>query len=332
MQKESNPTLVLGISNTYDSIRQVIEKARGTAYRAVNFIIVTAYWNIGKIIIEEEQKGKRKADYGAYLIKELSARLTKEYGQGFDERNLRYIRQFFVSYPIRNALRSELSWTHYRTLLRVENRHARNFYLLECINSRWSTRELERQINTLLYERLTISKSKKKVMELSAKGLAVQKPEDIIKDPYVLEFLNLPENYSEKELEGRIISNLQIFLLELGKGFSFVARQFRMEIGRKQFYADLVFYNKNLRCYVLIELKISGSPSDIGQMSLYLNYFKRHMNQPGDNAPIGIILSGDSTSIEVKYALGGINRRIFASRYMLDLPSVEELKKAAGIN
>ncbi|MFA5888220.1 MAG: PDDEXK nuclease domain-containing protein [Candidatus Nanoarchaeia archaeon] len=331
MKKEDKQP-VQGIGNAYEGIKQVIERARNTAYRTVNFIMVAAYWNIGKIIAEEEQKGTKRANYGTYLIKELSARLTKEYGQGFDESNIRHMRQFFLSFPIQDALRLELSWTHYRTLLRVENSKAREFYTIECINSRWSTRMLERQINTLLYERLASGRDKKKVMALSIKGQAVQKPEDIIKDPYVLEFLNMPENYSEKELENRIISNLQMFLLELGRGFSFVARQFRMEIGKKQFYADLVFYNKTLRCYVLIDLKISGSHADIGQMNLYLNYFKSKVNSEGDNEPIGIILSRNNEKIEIKYALGGISSQIFASRYMLSLPSPEQLKKVIEIS
>ena len=290
MKKENNQQLISGVDNSYENIRQVIEKARGTAYRAVNFIMVAAYWNIGKIIVEEEQKGKKRADYGAYLVKILSSRLTKEYGRGFTQSNLFYMRQFFITFPKFHALRGELSWTHYRALLHIKNKQARDFYTIECINSRWSTRELERQINTLLYERLALSRDKRKVMALSVKGQDIQNPEDIIKDPYVLEFLDLPSSYSEKELEDRIISNLQMFLLELGKGFSFVARQFRMEIGRRQFYADLVFYNKNLRCYVLLDLKTGKAcHSDIGQMNLYLNYFKSHVNQPGDNVPIGII-------------------------------------------
>lgn len=252
MKKEGCRQPISGISNTYENIKGIIEKARSTAYRAVNFIMVAAYWNIGKIIVEEEQKGKARADYGAYLVKELSARLTRDYGAGFDESNVRHMRQFFLSFPIQDALRLELSWTHYRTLLRVENSKAREFYIIECISNRWNTRELERQINSGLYERLTASKDRKQIMDLSKKGQVIEKPEDIIKDPYVFEFLKMPSRYSEKQLEEKIVNNLKMFLLELGKGFSFVARQFRMQMGRKQFYADLVFYNKNLRCYVLI--------------------------------------------------------------------------------
>ncbi|MFA5887426.1 MAG: PDDEXK nuclease domain-containing protein [Candidatus Nanoarchaeia archaeon] len=325
MQKESYSLLVSGIGH-------LLEEGRHKALSAVNRIITQTYWQIGKMIVEFEQKGKKRAIYGGSLIGSLSQDLTKRYGKGFTVSNLKYMRQFYLACPISHALRGELNWTHYRLLLHVENKRARDFYLIECINSRWSTRQLERQINTRLYERLALSRNKKQIMALSAKGQDIQKPEDIIKDPYVLEFLDLPSSHSEKELEDRIIINLQMFLLELGKGFSFVARQFRMEIGRKQFYADLVFYNKNLRCYVLIDLKISGSHADIGQMNLYLNYFKSHVNQQGDNAPIGIILSGNNTSIEVKYALGGLSNRIFASKYMIDLPSVEELKKAVGYN
>jgi predicted nuclease of restriction endonuclease-like (RecB) superfamily len=325
MKKEGYNQLVSGIG-------QLLNEGRQKAVSAVNRIITITYWQIGKMIVEFEQKGKKRAIYGGSLIESLSQDLTKRHGKGFTISNLKYMRQFYLACPISHALRGELNWTHYRLLLHVKNKQTRDFYTMECMNSRWSTRELERQINTQLYERLALSRDKKEIMALSTKGQAIQKPEDIIKDPYVLEFLDLPSSYSEKELEDRIISNLQMFLLELGKGFSFVARQFRMEIGQKQFYADLVFYNKNLRCYVLIDLKISSSHADIGQMNFYLNYFKRHVNQPTDNAPIGIILSKNSTSIEVKYALGGLSNKIFASKYMLSLPSVEELKKAVEYN
>ncbi|HII16088.1 MAG TPA: DUF1016 domain-containing protein [Nanoarchaeota archaeon] len=319
-----------GITGAYISIREIIEKARSTAYRAVNFIMVAAYWNIGRIIIEEEQEGKKRADYGSYLLKELSARLTKEYGPGFDERNLRYIRQFFVSYPIRNALRSELSWTHYRTLLHVENKQARDFYTIECINSRWNTRELERQINTLLYERLALSKDKKKVMQLSTKGQGIQKPEDIIKDPYVLEFLNLKENkgFHEKDIEKALIEKSKELLLELGKGFSFVERQSRITVDGEHYYVDLVFYNYILKCFVLIDLKVGRlTHHDIGQMDFYVRYFEKEKKQKGDNPTIGLILCSDKNAAMAKYTLLENSKHIFASKYRLCLPDEETLKK-----
>jgi predicted nuclease of restriction endonuclease-like (RecB) superfamily len=330
MKKESLQQPVSGAGKTYESIRQVIEKARSTAYRAVNFIMVATYWNIGKIIVEEEQKGKTKAAYGDYLIKSLSARLTKEYGQGFDESNLRYIRMFYFAFPIRDALRHELSWTHYRTLLHIKNKHARDFYTVECINSNWSTRELERQINTLLYERLALSRDKKKVMELSIKGQIIQKPEDIIKDPYVLEFLNLKENkaFHEKDIEKALIDKSKELLLELGKGFSFVERQHRITVDGEHYYVDLVFYNYILKCFVLIDLKVGRlTHKDIGQMDFYVRYFEKEKRQKEDNPPIGLILCSDKNEAMAKYTLLEKSKHIFASKYQYCLPDEETLGK-----
>lgn len=217
----------INIDKLYGNIKLILEKARGNAYRAVNFAMVIAYWQIGKVIVEEEQKGKKRAEYGQALIKELSKRISKEYGAGFDESNLRKMRKFYLIFPIQDALRPKLSWTHYRLLLRVEKETARNFYMLECIKNNWSTREFERQISSLLYERIALSRDKQKVKELSKKGQIIRKPEDIVKDPYVLEFLGIAENknHLEKKLESLLIEKLKDFLLELGKGFSFVERQ-----------------------------------------------------------------------------------------------------------
>ncbi|MFH0798148.1 MAG: PDDEXK nuclease domain-containing protein [Candidatus Woesearchaeota archaeon] len=325
-----NQQPIPSIGSTYESIKQVIEKARGTAYRAVNFIMVAAYWNIGKIIVEKEQKGKKRADYGAYLLQELSARLTKEYGQGFDESNLRYIRLFYLTFQKCDALRHELSWTHYRTLLHIKNKQARDFYTIECINSRWNTRELERQINTLLYERLAISRDKKRVMELSVKGQAIQKPEDIIKDPYVLEFLNLKENraFHEKDIEKALIEKSKELLLELGRGFSFVERQSRITVDGEHYYVDLVFYNYILKCFVLIDLKVGKlTHQDIGQMDFYVRYFEKEKRQKEDNPTIGLILCSGKNEAMAKYTLLEKNKRIFASKYRLCLPDEETLKK-----
>jgi predicted nuclease of restriction endonuclease-like (RecB) superfamily len=318
------------VDSTYQSIRQILEKARNAVYRSINFAMVLAYWNIGKVIIEEEQQGKERAEYGKALIKELSLRLTKEYGKGFDESNLRNIRQFYLTFPNCDALRHELTWTHYRLLLRIENEDARNFYMLETVDSNWSTRELERQIGSLLYERIALSKNKDKVKDLSTKGHVVQKPEDIIKDPYVLEFLNLRDSkdFLESDLEQGLINKLQEFLLELGKGFAFVARQKRITIDGNHFYIDLVFYNYLLKCFLLIDLKIGKlTHQDIGQMDFYVRYFEHEVKQESDNPTIGLILCSDKNEAMVKYTLLENSQRIFASKYKLYLPSEEELKE-----
>ena len=318
------------LNSTYQSIREILEKAKSGVYRSINFAMVLAYWNIGKVIVEEEQQGKERAEYGKALIKELSARLTKEYGKGFDESNLRNIRQFYITFPNCDALRHELTWTHYRLLLRIEKEDARNFYILETVDSNWSTRELERQIGSLLYERIALSKNKDNVKELSTKGHVVQKPEDIIKDPYVLEFLNLRESrdFLESDLEQGLINKLQEFLLELGKGFAFVARQKRITIDGDHFYIDLVFYNYLLRCFLLIDLKIGKlTHKDIGQMDFYVRYFEHEVKQENDTPTIGLILCSHKNEAMVKYTLLENNNRIFASKYKLYLPSEEELKE-----
>jgi predicted nuclease of restriction endonuclease-like (RecB) superfamily len=317
------------VDSTYHSIREILGKARSAVYRSINFTMVLAYWNIGKVIVDDEQHGKERAEYGKALIKELSLRLTKEYGKGFDESNLRNIRKFYLTFPNCDALRHELTWTHYRLLLRIKKEDARNFYMLETIDSNWSTRELERQIGSLLYERIALSKNKDKVKELSTKGHVIQKPEDIIKDPYVLEFLNLRESrdFLESDLEQGLINKLQEFLLELGKGFAFVARQKRITIDGDHFYIDLVFYNYLLRCFLLIDLKIGKlTHQDIGQMDFYARYFEQEVKQESDNPTIGLILCSHKNEAMVKYTLLENNHRIFASKYKLYLPSEEELK------
>jgi predicted nuclease of restriction endonuclease-like (RecB) superfamily len=317
------------VDSTYQSIREILGKARSAVYRSINFTMVLAYWNIGKVIVDDEQHGKERAEYGKALIKELSLRLTKEYGKGFDESNLRNIRKFYLTFPNCDALRHELTWTHYRLLLRIKKEDTRNFYMLETVDSNWSTRELERQIGSLLYERIALSKNKDNVKELSTKGHVVQKPEDIIKDPYVLEFLNLRESrdFLEIDLEQGLINKLQEFLLELGKGFAFVARQKRITIDGDHFYIDLVFYNYLLRCFLLIDLKIGKlTHQDIGQMDFYARYFEQEVKQESDNPTIGLILCSHKNEAMVKYTLLENNHRIFASKYKLYLPSEEELK------
>jgi predicted nuclease of restriction endonuclease-like (RecB) superfamily len=322
------PTKV--IDSAYQSIRNVLEQARASAYRAVNAAMVQAYWQIGRIIVEEEQKGKERAEYGSEMLKGLSQKLTKEYGKGFDESNLRNIRQFYIIFSNCDALRHELSWTHYRLLLRIEKENARSFYMLECISNKWSTRELERQINSLLYERLALSKDKNKVKQLSLKGQVIQKPEDIVKDPYVLEFLNLNENKNliEKDIEQALIDKLNKFILELGKGFSFVARQKRITVDGEHYYIDLVFYNYLLKCFVLIDLKVGKlTHQDIGQMDFYIRYFEKEEMNKGDNPPIGIILCSDKNEVMVKYTMLNKSKKIFASKYKIYLPSEKELKE-----
>ncbi len=318
------------INNTYTIIKSILEKARANAYRAVNFAMVQAYWQIGKAIVEEEQKGKKRAQYGSKLIEEVSIKLINEYGNNFNERNLWYMRQFYLSFKILNALRSELTWTHYRLLLKVERDDARSFYMIESINNNWSTRELERQINTLLFERIVLSKNKKKVKEISKKGQIIKKPQDMIKDPYVLEFLGLNRSnkLAEKDLENALIDKLQKFLLELGKGFSFIARQKRITLEGDHFYIDLVFYNYILKCFFLIDLKVGKlTHNDIGQMDFYVRYFEKEIKKTEDNTTIGLILCADKNNAMARYTLLADKKNIFASKYKLYLPSEEELKK-----
>lgn len=317
-------------SKIYHDIAAILATARANAYRAVNEVMVQAYWEIGRIIVEEEQRGKKRADYGKTLIAELARRLTADFGKGFTETNLKYMRQFYLTFPIRHALRDELSWTHYRLILRVEKEAARNFYLNESINSRWSTRELERQINSLLYERLVLSRDKEQVLELAREGQLVRTPQDLIKDPFILEFLNIAEPHAvrEKDLEQGLIEHLQNFLLELGRGFAFVARQKRISIDGDHFYIDLVFYNFLLKCFVLIDLKIGKlTHGDIGQMDFYVRYFEQEEKASDDNPTIGLILCSDKNEAIVKYTLLEESRQIFASRYKLYLPTEAELQR-----
>ena len=312
----------------FEEVKKVLQEARNKVYKTANNAMVEAYWNIGRIIVEK-QSGNEKAEYGAALLKNLSKEMTKEFGKGFTLTNLKYMRQFYLTFPKSHALSDQLSWTHYRLLMRVENENARNFYIEEAIKSNWSTRQLERQITTLFYERILSSKNKEKVSQEIYK-LEPKKnlPEDIIKDPYVLEFLGLPENidFLEKNLEQSLINHLQKFLLELGRGFSFVARQKRITFDGRHFYIDLVFYNYILKCFVLIDLKVGDlTHQDLGQMQMYVHYFQEEMMNEGDNPPIGIVLCAAKSDSIVKYTLPKGEKQIFASKYMLYLPSEEEL-------
>ena len=313
----------------YNEIKSILVNARNKVYHTANFAMVEAYWNIGKKIIEE-QGGKDTAEYGQGLLEELSKQMTKDFGKGFTVANLKNMRQFYLIFPNGYALRSELSWTHYRSLMRVENEKARNFYLEEAIKSNWSTRQLDRQINSFFYERLLSSKNKEEVSKEITKLEKNKIPEDIIRDPYVLEFLGLEQNtdFYESDLEQALITHLQKFLLELGRGFSFVARQKRFTFDGRHFRIDLVFYNYILKCFVLIDLKIGDlTHQDLGQMQMYVHYYEREMMNEGDNPPIGIVLCADKSDSIVKYTLPEGEKQIFASKYKLYLPSEEELLK-----
>jgi predicted nuclease of restriction endonuclease-like (RecB) superfamily len=313
--------------NFYNEIRNILLTARNKVYHTANFAMVEAYWNIGKSIIEE-QGGNEKAEYGSGLLKELSKQMTHDFGKGFTVTNLKYMRQFYLTFPNGHALRDELSWTHYRLLMKVENDNAREFYMQEAVKSGWSTRQLERQINTFFYERLLSSKNKEKVVAEIQSLETAKTPEDIIRDPYVLEFLGLNPNddFYESDLEQALITHLQKFLLELGRGFSFVARQKRITFDGRHFWIDLVFYNYILKCFVLIDLKIGDlTHQDLGQMQMYVHYYERELMNEGDNPPIGIVLCADKSESVVRFTLPENETQIFASKYKLYLPSEEEL-------
>lgn len=377
----------------YRRIREILESARAGVARSVNTTQVVSNWLIGREIVEEEQRGENRAQYGKQLIATLSKRLTKDYGSGYSIQSLFYFKQFYLTYPslvqqaasfhaargelgtgrelpILHAVRGEsavsksdaarrnfelstlsadighaargkswqpgrlhpnLSWTHYRTLLRVESPEARAFYEIEAIENNWSARELERQINSLLYERLAKSRDKKGLMRLATNGQEIARPADIFKDPVVIEFLGLPETprLVESDLEAALLNNLQGFLLELGKGFAFVARQERITLEGDHFYVDLVFYHTVLKCFVLIDLKVEKlTHADLGQLQLYVNYYDQQRCTAGDNPTLGLILCTDKNDTVVKYTLGADqSNKIFASRYKLHLPSEDELRE-----
>jgi predicted nuclease of restriction endonuclease-like (RecB) superfamily len=317
-----------GFEQAYERIKSILTEARARAHRAINVAMVAAYWEIGRVIIEEEQRGLPRAEYGAGLLPEIAQRLTAEFGKGFDRRNLGVMRAFYLAYPICGAVRRELSWTHYRLLLRVENPDARSFYENETINANWSTRELERQIHSLLYERLALSRDREGVLQLAQKGHEIWQPSDLIKDPYVLEFAGIPQHsgYLESDLEQALIDKLREFLLELGKGFAFMARQQRITLDGQHYWIDLVFYNRLTRSFVLIDLKVGTlTHQDLGQMQMYVNYYQREITASDENPPIGIVLCADKNDAVVRYTLPEDNQQIFASRYKLYLPTEKEL-------
>jgi predicted nuclease of restriction endonuclease-like (RecB) superfamily len=345
----------------YERIRDILESARTGVARTVNTAQVLSNWLIGRAIIEEEQQGSQRAGYGESLLKTLAQKLGQDYGKGFSYANLKLMRQFYLSFPhllkpdqkgyavrslfpnaellassssenwLPGQIHPNLSWTHYRTIMRVENQQTRAFYEIETLKNNWSSRELERQINSLLFERLAKSTDKQGLMQLATQGQIVQTPADVFKDPFVIEFLGLPESprLVESDLETALIENLQTFLLELGKGFAFVKRQERITLDGDHFYIDLVFYHTILKCYILIDLKVGKlTHGDLGQIQLYVNYYDRERLTEGDNPTLGLILCSDKNDAVVKYTLGAEQQdKIFASRYQLYLPTEAELRR-----
>lgn len=314
-----------------EQIKSIILTSRSKVRTVVNDELLLSYWNIGKQIIEKEQEGSLRAQYGTQLLLKLSKQLTKELGKGFSRSNLQNMRNFYTTYQKCQTLSGKLSWSHYCELISLEDTDKRSFYEQETINSNWSVRELQRQINTSLFERLLLSDgkaNKETVLKLSRQGQVLESATDVIKDPYVFEFLGIPEKKPilEKKLEEKLIRHIEDFLLELGKGFMFVGSQQRITLGNKHNYVDMVFYNKILKAYVLIDLKIRKlKHTDAGQMNAYLNYYKTEINEETDNAPIGIILCASKDEIEAEYALGGLSNQVFASSYVLYLPDKEML-------
>ena len=318
------------IDTLYSDVRQIIESARSNAVRSVDFCRVQMYWNLGKRIFEEEQQGKDRADYGSYLIKNLAKRLEPEFGSGFGIRQLERARSFYRTYPIASTVRTQLNWSQYKLLISIDDPDKREYYELESVNNAWTARETERQINSMLYERLLMSNDKESVLAVARKERIPETPQEIIKDPMELEFLGLHReaSYYEKDLESAIITHLADFLLEMGKGFSFVARQKRILLEDDEFFADLVFYNRILRCHVVIELKTGElTHQDLGQLQMYVNYYDRTEKLPDENPTIGILLCTAKNDTVVRMTLPEDNKSILASQYSLYLPTKEQLIK-----
>ncbi len=316
--------------NLIHEIKSLIAKAKEGAIRSVDHHRTVMYWHIGERIFNEEQQGKDRADYGNYLIKYLSEQLLPEFGSGFSYRNLHWYRQFYRTFPIVNSLRSQLSWTHYRLLLSIDNEDKREYYIAETVKNNWSVRQMERQINSQLFERLLLSNDKESVLAVAKNEVLPTNPNEIIKDPLVLEFLGLKREsaYYEKDFEQAIITNLQDFLLELGNGFSFVARQKRIHLDGDEFFIDLVFYNRLLQCFVLFEIKTHKlTHEDLGQLQMYVNYYDRVEKVAHEKPTIGILLCADKNDAVVKYSLPENNNAILASQYQLYLPTEEQLLK-----
>lgn len=323
-----------------DSIEHLLAESKRQVASTINTILLNTYWQIGKYIVEYEQVGNEKAEYGSRLLRQISDDLTLRFGKGFSKSNIYQMRKFYLTFPkfqtasgkseIRVPAYHKLSWSHYFEILKADSDLEIRFYVNQCAKDNWSVRELKRQMKSMLFQRLALSKNKAGVLKLAEKGQQFQSPEDIIKDPYVLEFLNLPqkEQYLESDIEEQIIENIQHFLLELGKGFAFVKRQYQMQIGSRRFSVDLVFYHRILKCFVLIDLKRGEiTHQDVGQMNLYLNYFRKEENTEGDSEPIGIILGAYKDQILMEYATQNISNKLFVSKYQLYLPKKEDFEK-----
>ncbi|MFK7032658.1 PDDEXK nuclease domain-containing protein [Flavobacterium oreochromis] len=357
MGKISNNNLNNLEGTFFQEVIAIVKNSQQHILRSVNQTLVLTYFEIGRRIVEQEQKGENRAEYGKYLIQSLSEKLTNEFGKGFSVRNLEQMRKFYQTYTIPQSLTAEfenqnyetlsrifgvdtktqtlsaefkLSWSHYILLSSIDDKLERNFYEIESVKYNWSVRELKRQYNSALFTRLSLSRNKEEVLKLAQVGQIIEKPKDLIKDPYILEFLGLPEKaqYSEEDLETEIIDKLESFLMELGHGFTFVARQKRITFDDKHFYIDLVFYNRILKCFVLIDLKIGElKHQDLGQMQMYVNYYDREIRLEDENQTIGIILCQNKSDLLVEYSLPKENEQIFASKYKTVLPTVEEFKK-----
>ena len=315
------------INNIFNAIEQLVINSRNKVYSTVNTEMLNLYWNIGKAIMEIQQ-GDERANYGDAVIEKLSEKLTAEFGKGFSKRNLERMRKFYIYFPIATTVSSQLSWSHYLEIIKIEEKSKRSFYIKETINARWSVRELQRQIGSLLYERLLLSVNKDKILELAEKGQELKNSKDLVKDPFVLEFLDIKKNtdYLESDLEKNILEHLKEFLLELGKGFMFVGSQVRITLEDEHFYPDLIFYNRLLKCFVIIDLKIGKvSHQDIGQMQMYVNYYDRKIKNDDENPTVGILLSTQKNKTVVKYTLPEDNKNIFSSTYKLHLPTEQEL-------
>lgn len=315
------------INNVFDNIKELVISSRNRVYTAVNTEMLNLYWNIGKAIMEIQQ-GDERASYGETVLEKLSEKLIAEFGKGFSKRNLERMRKFYIYFPIATTVSSQLSWSHYLEIIKIEEESKRNFYIKESVSSGWSVRELQRQIASLLYERLLISADKNKILELAEKGQELKECKDLVKDPFVLEFLDIKENtdYLETDLEKNILKHLKEFLLELGKGFMFVGSQVRLTLEEDHFYPDLVFYNRLLKCFVIIDLKLGKvTHQDIGQMQMYVNYYDREIKSNDENPTVGILLSTEKNKTVVKYTLPEDNKNIFSSSYKLHLPTEKEL-------
>ena len=318
-------------SKMIQEITSLVNEVKTNLAKEINKSIIYVYWNIGRIIVKHENEDNNRLEYGKEVLKELSKELTKLLGKGYSLTNLTYMRWFYNVYPDYNMINESLSWSHYVELITIKDDAKRNFYEKECISSNWSVRELQRQLDTSLFERLLLSdgkNNKEKVLELSKKGQTVNKPSDIIKQPYVFEFLGIKEQKPllEKDLEYKLIRHIEDFLLELGKGFMFVGSQQRITLNNTDYYVDMVFYNKFLKSYVLIDLKMNKLKAEnLGQMNMYLNYYEKVVNSEDDGKPIGIILCAEKDKVALEYALGGLSNNIFASTYTFYIPSKEQL-------